>query len=144
MAGEVSFDDKEWRDMLETINKNVKDPKPVLRAAFGTRGFKDIIDHFQAERGPDGMWAEWAESTKAKRGNGKKLQDTGNLRQNFLPGNIRDSGRDSIVFFNSTPYAATHDLGNSSRNIPQREFMYLSDKAQEDMLKIILDLVVKE
>ena len=143
MAGEVTFDDREWQKMLNTINKNVTNPKPFLKAAFGTRGFKDIIDHFQNERGPDGAWAEWAESTKAKRGNGKKLQDTGNLRQNFLPGNIRDQGKNSIVFFNSTPYASTHDLGNPNRNIPQREFMYLSNKAQEDMLKIILDLVVK-
>ncbi len=138
MAGEVTFDAKEWVDMIQTIDKNVTDPKPMLRAAFGTRGFKDVIEHFQNEEGRAGAWKP---SQRAIREGGKTLQDTGNLRQNFNVSNIRDKGKDAIVFFNPTPYASQHDLGTDK--LPQREFMYLSDDAQEDMLKIILDLVVK-
>jgi len=138
MSGEVTFDAKEWEDMIRTIDKNVTDPKPMLRAAFGTRGFKDVIDHFQNEEGRTGSWKP---SQRAIREGGKTLQDTGNLRQNFNVSNIRDKGKDAIVFFNPTPYAAQHDLGTDK--LPQREFMFLTDDAQEDMLKIILDLVVK-
>lgn len=138
MAGEVSFDDKEWQEMIREIEKNVKDPKPVLRAAFGTRGFRDIIQHFENEESPEGNWIP---SKRAMREHGKTLQDTGRLRGGFSPGNIKDKGRDAIVFFNPVPYSAQHDEGTET--IPQREFMWLSDEAQEDMLKIILDLVVK-
>ena len=138
MAGEVSFDDEEWKEMIRTINENVKDPRPMLRAAVSTRGFKDIIKHFNEERGPDSAWKP---SQRALKENGKTLQDTGNLRDGFLPGNIRDEGRDAVVFFNPVPYAAQHDEGTNG--MPQREFMWLSDDAQDDMIKIILDLVVK-
>lgn len=138
MAGEVSFDAKEWESLIKTINDNVTNPKPMLRAAFGTRGFKDVIQHFEQERSPTGQWKP---SQRALREGGKTLQDTGNLRNNFSPSNIRNSGRDSIVFFNPTPYAAQHDEGTG--NSPQREFMWLSGEAQEDMLKIMLDFLVK-
>ncbi len=145
MAGEVHFDSKEWQSMIRTIEKKVKDPRPMLKAAFNTRGFKDIISHFTNETGPDGGWVPHAPATAKRRGpNAKLLQDTGNLRRNFTPSNIKNKDRNSILFFNPTPYGGIHDRGSKERNVPQREFMWLSDEAQEDMLKIILDLVVKE
>ena len=135
----IVFKDKGWRSLIRTIDKNVSNPKPLLRVAFGVRGFRDIIQHFQSEKGPK---AKWKKSKRAKREGGRTLQDTGNLRQNFTPTNIDDSGKDKIIFFNPTPYASQHDLGDPGRNLPKREFMYLTDRAQEDMLNIILDRLV--
>lgn len=137
MAGEVEFEVEEWMSFLNSVDRSVKNPHKILRAAFSTRGFHDVIDHFQSEKGPGDPWAP------LKYRVGKALQDTGNLRRNFLPSNVNDRGRNSIVFFNPTPYSGAHDNGVPSRNIPKREFMWLSDNAQEDMLNIILDQVVK-
>lgn len=138
MAGDVSFNTSEWDALFRSIDKTAKDPKPALRVAFGTRGFRDIISHFDSEASPT---SPWRPSQRVLRYGGKTLQDTGNLRQNFIPTNLRDRGRDAIVFFNPTPYADQHDSG--TKTIPQREFMWLSGEAQEDMLNIILDLIVK-
>lgn len=138
MAGNVRFDDKHWKGFIRTLDKNVKNPFPILKAAFATRGFRDVISHFNAEKGEKGKWKK---SQRAKREGGKTLQDTGNLRGGFLPRNIAKHGKNSIVFFNPVPYARKHDEGLDG--LPQRDFMYLTDRAQEDMTKIILDLVIK-
>lgn len=143
MAGRVEFDAHEWKKLVQTIDKHVKDPRPILKAVFTTRGFSDVISHFTEEKGPKGHWVALSEATRKKRGDSAKmLQDTGNLRRNFSPSNIKNAGTNGIVFFNPTPYGGMHDRG--FKHVPQREFMWLSDDAQEDMLKLILDLVVKE
>lgn len=149
MAGQVHLDTEEWEDFFKTVSDGAKNPKPYLRTAFATRGFSDVISHFDAAKGPSGAWAPLKKETIARRtkgrgsGSARPLQDTGNLRRNFLPTNVDDHGQSSIVFFNPTPYAAPHDEGAPSRKLPQREFMWLSDSAQEDMLNIVMDLVVK-
>jgi phage gpG-like protein len=149
MAGQVHLDTAEWEGFFKVVSDGMKRPQPYLKAAFATRGFSDVINHFDDEKGQEGRWAPLKPSTLARRrkgrgaGSGRILQDTGNLRRNFIPSNVEDKGATSIVFFNPTPYAATHDDGSSKRNIPQREFMWLSDKAVEDMLDIVMDLVVK-
>ena len=149
MAGQVTLDTNEWDGFFKTVSDGMKDPKPYLRAAFATRGFSDVISHFDDARGPRGSWAPLKPATIARRrkgrgtGSARPLQDTGNLRRNFLPTNIDDLGNNSIVFFNPTPYAAPHDEGSEKQHLPQREFMWLSDKATDDMINIVLDLVVK-
>jgi hypothetical protein len=71
-----------------------------------------------------------------KSGN-KILQDTGRLRQTFVPTNYRAvSG--GIVFFNPAktksgfPYAAAHDEG-FAKGGKKREFMWLSEIAMEEI-----------
>lgn len=149
MAGQVRLDTDEWEDFFKVVSDGMKDPKPYLRAAFSTRGFSDVINHFDDAKGPRASWVPLKPSTIARRrkgrgaGSARPLQDTGNLRRNFLPGNVEDQGQNAIVFFNPTPYAAAHDEGSAKRHIPQREFMWLSDRATDDMLNIVMDLVVK-
>ena len=149
MSTQVIFDTAEWDSFFHKIAVTMKDPQPILTLAFTTRGFRDVISHFDDANGSKGAWAPLKPSTIARRRKGKgsgsaqPLQDTGNLRRNFLPGNIEDKGQNAVVFFNPTPYAAVHDEGSPGRNIPQREFMWLSDDAMDDMTKIILEFVVK-
>lgn len=134
---EVSFDTREWDSLFRSIDGTARDPKPVLKLAFNTRGFRDVISHFQQERSPDGVWKK---SKRAELQGGQTLQDTGRLRGGFLPGNIQDHGKNGIVFFNRVPYAVYHDEGWGQL---KREFMWLSGEAQEDMTNIILDQIVK-
>lgn len=138
MAGSVSFETKEWDNFIKQVDANVKDPKPLLKLAFNTAGFRDVIKHFQGEQSPEGTWKK---SKRAIEQGGQTLQDTGRLRGGFQPGNIKNQGKNAIVFFNPVPYGGIHDEG--TKTIPQREFMWLSDSAQEEMLNIMLDQLVK-
>lgn len=142
----IFIDDREWRKLIKTMNKNVKKPAKIMEVAFLTVGFRDIIDHFDEERGPGGPWIK---SQRAIRQNGQTLQDRGKLKGGFLTSNIQKKKKNEILFFNSAQengefYGGTHDRGDPSRNIPQREFMYLSRKAQENMVNLIADLVIKK
>ncbi|NNG10220.1 MAG: hypothetical protein HKM92_08600 [Arenibacter sp.] len=103
--------------------------------------FKDIEYHFDKQMGPFGRWPAWSPKYKklmqAKgKGGNKILQDTGNLRQSFTPGNFR-VGTGMIVWFNTAEYSNRHDMGDTGGGrsgglvggVPQREFMWLSDRA---------------
>lgn len=149
----VHFDDHEWRGFINGFRREISQPNKLLRAAFSTAGFRDVIEHFRQAKGPDGPWEPRAASTQAAyarksktdsryRPSNRLLQLTGNLRGNFLPSNIESAGVATIVFFNPTPYAAAHNSGSKKKNLPKREFMWLSDAAQETMLNIILDKAV--
>lgn len=150
----VKLDARPWLNFIDRLHILLKNPQPILRAAFATVGFRDIIKHFQEEKGSEGKWKKRSASTQAAyKRLGKKnrtfnpsnklLQLTGDLRKAFLPGNIENKGRDAILFFNPTPYAAVHDKGSKKQGIPQRDFMYLSEKAQDKMLDVILDRFLK-
>lgn len=129
--------------------------------------FKDVIAHFRAEAGPDGPWKKWSRSylnsiaglvafrrirgrvvpitsdkfltkNKPPRKPGKKLQDTGFLRQSNQPGFLNSvSGArrhpKGALFFNNArtrsgfPYAFAHNEGGPV--LPKRQFMWLSDRA---------------
>jgi phage gpG-like protein len=153
MAGEVVFDDREWRGFIDHFRKELGQPRKLLRVAFATAGFRDVIDHFGRSEGPKNPWQPRAASTQAAYARKHKTDSrynpsnkllilTGGLRQGFLPSNVEDKDATSIVFFNPTPHAAVHDNGSKKKGIPQREFMWLSGKAQETMLNIILDKAV--
>jgi len=87
----VTFDDRKWKKFITKIDKTAKRPQKVLRTAFSVVGFRDVINHFKQERGPQGRWAP------LKTRKGKMLQDTGNLRNNFQPGNLENKGKDSFL-----------------------------------------------
>lgn len=159
MSASVSIDVREWDAFFDSIGVKIKNGANLLKVAFNTAGFKDVIDHFDKEEGPSGRWKPRAESTQTrysliasgriappkgfKRGSfspsNKLLQLTGNLRKSFLPGNIRKLDSQTIVFFNNALYSSGHDEG--TKTIPQREFMWLSDRAQDRMAEIVLSLL---
>lgn len=152
---EVVLDDKEWKEFLKMVSDKMLDAGKYLLAAANIFGFKDIIEHFDKEEGPGGAWPKRkAETDRAYDIMGKNnarysssnklLQLTGNLRKSFLPGSqfIKREGKLAVKLFSdpSLIYARVHDEG--SERMPQREFMWLSDKAQELMLTMIMDQLV--
>lgn len=150
MAQDIVLDSKEWDKFLGRITANSEKLVKLLQVAASTIGFGDIVKHFDAEAGPDGPWAQWSERTRAAynargMGGNKILQFTGRLRQSILPqqGRADIVGVDSVRMYAGTVYSRTHDEGDSDRNIPQREFMWLSDKAQQVMAEMIRDQLDK-
>ena len=89
---------------------------------------REINTHFKAESGPGGKWkpcsAEYAERRAKGRGGNKILQDTGVLRGSMVN---RWTTRVAQVS-TQVPYAATHQYGDESRNVPARPFMWLPEK----------------
>jgi phage gpG-like protein len=128
---EVKLNSKEWNKLINKISKNLKNIVPILKPAVNVFGFKDINDHFQREQNPKGRWA------KLKYRKGKPLQDTGNLRNSFLP--ARRQGRDAVLMINNAPYAGIHNYGKGRMH---REFMWLSQGAQENILNYIMNKLV--
>ena len=141
------LDDKEWRKYLKNTQRTIKTINKTLQVAYSTIGFRDILKHFNAETGPRGRWPSAKPGTFARRPKGRKrispklLQDTGNLRRNFLPTNSKKINNKSILIFNNAPYSAVHDNGSRRKNIPQRKFMWFSDRALNAMSKFLLSKV---
>ena len=155
---EISVDVKGAQDFIASLGGYPR-WTAILKRLVQTIGLRDVVDHFRREQGPDGQWKPRAASTqrayenirsgrwypdgKSRRlGNplpaaraafnpsNKLLQLTGNLRQNFLPTNIRDEGELAVALFNPVKYAGRHDTGNE---MPKRQFMWLSSVAMKNM-----------
>jgi len=157
MAGETEaiFDDAEVQKFLDGLKRKGKSLEQGSRALAGiisSNVYRDIMAHFDQEQGPGGaQWAAWSSvyaehMDKKGRGGNKILQDSGRLRQSVTPTNYRVLPG-GIVFYNPAktkdgfPYAQAHDEGGGK--LPQRQFMYLSEIAMEEIaeqtLKWLLD-----
>jgi phage gpG-like protein len=125
------------REKYQTISRGSK----ALAGILATPVFRDVVKHFEEERGPEGGWPEWSSvyaehMDKIGKGGNKILQDTGRLRQSYMISNYRASS-EGVVFYNPAktkggfPYAQAHDEGGGK--LPQRKFMWLSDVAMESV-----------
>ncbi len=154
MSDESVFDDKEVQKFLRDISKNIKKPgnNQMVLDAFSAIVYGDVMDHFKQEMGSKGAWQAWStmysrHMQRIGRGNNKKLQFSGRLRQNFRPENRRVTDS-SINWFNNAktrsgyPYAWGHDNGDGK--LPQRDFMWLSNKAAERMAEVVWEAILKE
>jgi len=152
---------------LQKNNKDFDKREKHIWGIISSIGFADVIDHFQKERGPGGKWKAWSQSYKdaingkvafrriggrtvplkpggkfkldPPRKPGKKLQDTGRLRNSLMT--VRTAGRakKGIILFNAAkvkggfPYAKAHNEGDGK--LPQREYMWLSLKGMNKIAK---------
>lgn len=167
----IQFDSEEvekFIDELEQGVRNVKERESKFMNTMGLIIYKDVIDHFEKEMGPDGKWKPWSDSYSAYRKSlltpGKKkrvddraakkkekpkyfaiLQFSGRMRQNFKATNYRTSG-EFVYWYNNVKskkgemYSGKHDEGIG---VPKREFMYLSENAKEQMLNSILQYILR-
>lgn len=154
MAGKAQLLAGEWHLFLGGLQAKVKDPSALLKAAFMTAGFQDLQQHFRDESGPKGKWADrsfftelaYAKKNKKFLGN-KILHMTGRLFGSILPGNTKKISYNAIEIFANSKYGRIHDMGGPFKawgkhpaTMPQREFMWFSDKAQGLMANIISSL----
>lgn len=127
--------DKEFRKFFEKVRTELSHSKNKIAAAYGIFGFKDIMNHFQQEKGSKQSWKP------LKYRKGKPLQDSGYLRQSIISTNYQSIDDHSIRVFANADYSGYHNEGTP--RIPKREFMWLSDKAMDNMVKMIMDQAVK-
>lgn len=139
---EAVFENLAVKHMLEQLEKaadDVIDQHPKYVALLSAVVFSDVMDHFKKEEGEDGKWTPWSSVYAAhmkrigKSGN-KLLQFSGKMRNSFQPTQYRPSSA-GILWYNNAktssgfPYAAAHNEGG--KKLPQRQFMWLSDKGME-------------
>ncbi len=155
MSSEAIFEDKQLKKFFSNLDKNlekVKDGKKQFAGLMSSIVYADVMDHFEKEQGQKSPWASWSKSytdymEKIGRSGNGKLKFTGHLRQNFKPTDFR-SVKNGITWFNNAqtkkgfPYAFAHDEGGSQ--LPQREFMWLSDSAAEKMAEQTLAFILEK
>jgi len=142
MATEVTFENKEVLDFLKNIDKklkNIEDGERKYTTLLSSIVYKDINEHFEKEEGSDGKWEQWSlyyamKMQKLGKSGNKILQDTGRLRNSFKPMNVKRTNEGFLWFNNAKtksgfPYAFAHNEGGG--NLPRRDFMWLSNEAQE-------------
>lgn len=129
---------------LETKAKKLKNTHRDFGHLLGSIVYADIIDHFSNEDGPNGKWAKWskvyqAHMEKIGKGGNQILQDTGKLRNAFTPFQFRQvSG--GYLWYNLMEYSGMHDRGE--KGMPQRQFMWLSDEALQNIADQTLAFLV--
>lgn len=151
MAEELKLESREWDEFLNKTSLRLKDMSQYLIAGANIFGFADIARHFENETGPGGTWPKRKDSTNKAydimgapySSSNKVLQLTGRLKGSLLPsaGNVRRVDRLSVELYSDVEYAHRHDMGTAG--MPQREFMWLSDKAQGLMLDLVMDKLVE-
>ena len=158
------------------IEKNSKDIESKTKAyvvSINALVYRDIIDHFKQESGPDGSWKPWSPSYKSyvsgalhfRKIKGRivplkgkdpsrkgkmptlKLQDSGKLRQSFTPEKWRTS-KDSIVFYNNAKtknaYPYAWAHDEGDGRLPARPFMWVSDKTMNKIFQITLGYLIRD
>lgn len=160
----VTLDMSEWQKFLGGIVKRIGDATDVLLSLSKIHGFADIVKHFSDESGPTQQWVSRKESTQQRyqrimsgqlrppRGiaraafnpSNKLLQLTGNLRQSITPsrGQASKKGKNTVELFTTVQYAGVHQYGH--KHIPARPFMWLSQGAQENIVRDLLNYLVEE
>lgn len=151
---EFSFEDADVRRYLGKIlerSKQVKGAADRYVALISVKIFQDVMQHFDDEIGSSGSWPDWSDSYKEQlkkigRGGNRMLQFSGRMRQNFTPQKYRKNAQ-GILWYNNAkadgfPYAWAHNEGGG--RLPQREFMWASDKAVDQIAVQTLDFIVEE
>ena len=141
MSAEVFITDieeiKKLQDKLKSLKLSSSEERDILEA-IGTEIETQIEERFENQRDVSGnKWQDIAQKTKEyynKKGIvGSILSRTRQLRDT-----IESQVNNSQLLTGATKvYAAVHNFGDDSRNIPQREFLGLSSDNYADIENII-------
>jgi len=111
--------------------------------------FKDIGEYlmqrteerFDTEAGPGGIeWPDIAAETRKRKKHPKILTESRDLRSSFSYA----ASADELVFGTNVLYAATHQFGDPSRNIPARPFLGWDEEDGVEAVEIVLEHIDAE
>jgi phage gpG-like protein len=153
-VGYAEFEDKEVQKFLRGMEKNlkeIKDGKKKYQGILSAIVYADVIRHFEKEEGSDGKWDPWSDIYKQRmqetgKGGNKILQDSGRMRNTFMPTKVRSTGS-GLMWYNNAqtksgfPYAYAHDEGGSK--LPKRDFMWLSQDAMDNIAQQTLNFILE-
>lgn len=131
-AIKVVIDDKEVSAWIKRLKGKASRMNVFMQKAANIM-HQDIDNHFQHDK-KDSKGKLWPD-VKRNPGKGSLLLRTGALRNSIYE---RFSNTNAEVGTNME-YAATHNFGDKSRNIPKREFLWVSDKAIQMIEKTFIN-----
>lgn len=142
----VVIDDKEVREMLSNLIKNVGKISEKAKEYVGLLSsvvFRDLIRHFENQEGPDGKWKPWSPRyanymAKIGKSGNLILTDTGRLRQGWQPTRYRIVN-EGVIWFNPVSYGKKHNEGIAP--FPKRQFAWISKDASDEMERQTLKFV---
>jgi len=134
--------DEALHRQLEKMGKRAQDLRPVLEVAAETI-VEATEENFESESWGGKPWTPWSAATAARRGKGKKLQNTGHLAGSIT---TSVSATEAAVGTNMV-YAPIHQFGGRAGRghksvIPARPFMPMgSDGLAGDIEERIMEEV---
>lgn len=132
---------EEIHRLLRDLKRAAGDLTPAFRS-IGEALLNSTRARFTAQRDPGGApWAPLDPKTKRrkKKNADKILTEEGELRGTLT----YSAGASSLVVGSPEKYAATHQFGDASRNIPARPFLGLSAADRERVERIVRDRLAK-
>lgn len=142
MPSKNKVDLRELHVLTRKVERDLNNIGSTMRAVVRYQE-RRIEEGFELERSPTGEpWAPVKPETRARKENSKILQESEDLKNSIevLVGDLTASLRSELV------YSATHQFGDPSRNIEQREFMGFSqqdEKAISDILRTDVKKILK-
>jgi len=140
-----------FQGYMSDVSERLSDAR-IANLAVAQKAWKDVMEHFKNEEGPDGKWAplnvSWTLAARRKgkgTGSDKILQDNGDLRRSIQ---FRSTKTDAEVY-TGLVYAGTHQYGRKMTirkrtiTIPKRPFMWLSDKMKSRLGSIYVNYYVR-
>lgn len=125
----------DYKAFLEEVSKLVKLSKnrKGLNKKIAVVMQRDVQKHFEDEQSPHGKWIGLKPMTIIKKGSSKILQDTRRLLSSISV----DSNNNKAETGTNVIYAKTHNYGRG--RIPQREYMWLSQEAEDRIVNTVVD-----
>jgi phage virion morphogenesis protein len=134
----IKIRDADVKAGFDRLNERLKNMSPILEDVW-IEMFADVPQHFLRQEGPRNR--PWKPSKRAIAQSGQTLRDNGDLLNSI---NRKKITKNKASLGTNVPYARTHDEGltlkyRSGRTLkmPQREFMYISEKGKENIEQII-------
>lgn len=132
-AIKVVIDDKEVSAWIKRLKGKASRMNIFMQKASDIM-HDDIKNHFEPTGHKSSNGKSWPE-VKYKPTTGDLL-----LRKGYLRGSIYKKFSDTNAEVGTNmEYAATHNFGDKSRNIPKREFLWVSDKAIQMIEKTFIN-----
>lgn len=148
----VVIDARQFRSRMQKLGLLIESSEITKVAGMDVLAF--VADNFQTEGRAGGGpgWKPLAPSTIARRRKGGRagvrdriLQDTGRLKQSFIPGRpdnvFRQFGGKGIDVGTTLRYAPTHEFGRG--RVPQRKMLPTREQAQDIAAKSI-EAIIRE
>jgi phage virion morphogenesis protein len=147
MAGasfDIRLDNEQLRSALDKLIWRAQNLKPVY-AAIGEMLLVSHRDRWDRDKkqAPDG--SSWATLSPGYKKSKRKRESKGADKILVLDTFLRDTSlsysatHSGLKFGANSEYAATHQFGDSARNIPARPFLGMSDDDEQAVLDIISD-----
>jgi len=132
-------------DALRQLTKRLHNTAPLM-ATLAEQLYTITDESFDAQRSPDGTpWADLAPATWKYKQSGRKLYESGTLRDSLYANSSPTHAEVGVHAVNKGfEYGLSHQFGAQKRNIPARPFFPLNDDgtlmdfAEADIVETII------